>query len=288
MEDLSNEEIRVQLLQYGIIPGPITETTRNVYEKKLKRVRESDDYQTPSQSPKRKKVESSPSLSTPTGRVRKRSASSPRLSRPRTRTPSPKPSAPPHPSLALAAPPSPLHVHHDASSSSVDHRSTATMNTSSSFSPVHHPKLACSQNDLQSAASRVKKRIEPPGLGLAYVLSSTVQSGLQLLGDSVKKIVNPILNAASSNLPSNNQEQHRNIPYSSRASSSRAATNQSPLSRVNRSPSSRVNQPPLSRGNRPHSSRVNQPSSSFARFNSIEIGGELEDELDDSLTKVVL
>ena len=59
MEDLSNEEIRVQLLQYGIIPGPITETTRNVYEKKLKRVRESDDYQTPSQSPKRKKVERS-------------------------------------------------------------------------------------------------------------------------------------------------------------------------------------------------------------------------------------
>ena len=303
IEDLSNDEIRAQLLRYGIIPGPITDTTRSVYKNKLKRVRESDDYQTPSLSPKRKKVESTPSVSSPSRQTRRRSASSPRLSRPRT--PSPKPSAPPHPSLAMAAP-SPLHVHHQASSSSSIDDSSVSIDASSSFAPIHHPKLACSQSDLQSVSK--KKKEEPSGLDLASVFSSTVQSGIQFIGDSVKKLVNPILSAASPNSPIKNQAQRRNMAvrgslFRGNYQPSPFRGNQSSVSRgyqppsskakkqlVSQPPSSRINQPPSfqpsrihqspSRNNPPPSFQANRPSSSFAQFNSVEIGGEFEDETD--------
>ena len=155
-----------------------------------------------------------------------------------------------------------------------------------SSSPSSHPtfpKLACTNNDIQSSFYRPdrspqhihepkRRKTSEESPSLASVVSSTVQSGLQSglqllgeIGDGVKKLVNPILNAASPRSPirkyPRQQLQQRNIGSPSQSPSRIHVPSQAAAAQLNRT-----------------------PPSSFGRFDSVEIGGEIEiDDADSEL-----
>ena len=256
---MSDEELRRQLQGYGMSVGPITDTTRHLYQSKLKkRLREGGDSDPHSSSTKRLKMENSPS-SVPHQQIQRartqRRGNSPRAAsqrRPRSRTPSPVPSAPPPPPSLAVAFPSPLmssssqvvHPVHPPSPTSlradfVDGPSSTVSSHLANYSPGNLPSPA-SRIDRRARRQSSSRSERKEGPGLVSVLSNTVQSGLQLLGeigDGMKKLVNPILKAASPR--GHLHSSHRHI----------------------RSPSRSV--------------QPSSPSSSI-RFDSVEIGGEIE------------
>ncbi|XP_013376263.1 PREDICTED: inner nuclear membrane protein Man1-like, partial [Chinchilla lanigera] len=52
-QQLSDEELFSQLRRYGLCPGPVTESTRPVYLKKLKKLREEEQQQQQQQQQQR-------------------------------------------------------------------------------------------------------------------------------------------------------------------------------------------------------------------------------------------
>ena len=253
---MSDEELRRKLQSYGINAGPITDTTRQLYQSKLKkRMREGGDSDSGPSSAKRPKTEHTPSHQQVQRARKQKRGNSPRASQRqlRSRTPSPVPSAPPHPSLAIAFPsplvssssqvipskPLPSASPASLGSDFVDGPSDIASSHPQSFSSGNLPSPASHQGLQFKRLS--SSRGEGSG-GLVSALSNTVQSGLQLLGelgDGMKKLVSPILKAASPRTQRSSQG-HRHM----------------------RTPSRSVHPYP--------------PSGSL-RFDSVEIGGEMDD-----------
>lgn len=255
---LSDEELRKQLKSYGENPGPITDTTRQLYQNKLKRMREKDSYSSPAKRSKKEPTSSlrqvnSPPI-TPHRRQNRRSFGPPRV----------EPSAPPHPSLAVPAfPNSPLLS--SVQKPSVNLAFPSPVGNEYTDSPSQ-PNLSNADSEVcHTPSSRQKRKRKVPsnvsepmeverGSGLVQVLSNTVQSGITYLGDKVKEIVSPILLGTSpkSSPSAQRQQQQDNHRQISRRQRIGKLASQKPA----KSPASL--------------------SSNSLHYESVEIGGEIE------------